>query len=97
MLLGAIAISALSSGFGPTLTLGSSFDARYGEFGVVTVLVLVASGALIGIGTRLAGGCTSGHGISGVARGQRGSLVSTPVFWGTALVVAWLFHLFGGG
>jgi uncharacterized membrane protein YedE/YeeE len=52
---------------------------------------------LIGLGTRLAGGCTSGHGISGVARAQPGSLLTTVVFWCTALFVAWCFVWLGGG
>jgi uncharacterized membrane protein YedE/YeeE len=53
------------------------------------------SGILIGVGTRVAGGCTSGHGISGVARGERGSWLTTLVFWATALGVAWTFIAFG--
>jgi uncharacterized protein len=96
-LLGMILGPALAALFwgdqGFSLTLGKGFDQRYGGFGVAPVVVLVASGILIGFGTRLAGGCTSGHGISGFARGQRGSVLTTFVFWTTALAVAWVFVL----
>jgi len=78
-----------------SLTLGTDFDGRYGSFGALSIAVLVASGVMIGFGTRLAGGCTSGHGISGVARGQSGSFFTAAVFWSTALGAAWLFYLFG--
>lgn len=76
-------------------SLGASFDLRFhglGTWGVVCVLFF--SGILIGFGTRMAGGCTSGHGISGLAMGQRGSLLSTATFWGVAVAVAWAFGAF---
>jgi uncharacterized membrane protein YedE/YeeE len=93
--LGAALATLASGGFSFDLTLGQRFDARYGEFGPLSVLVLLASGLLIGVGTRVGAGCTSGHGISGVARGEKASLLTTSVFWGTALGVAWLFALAG--
>jgi uncharacterized membrane protein YedE/YeeE len=42
--------------------------------------VLIAGGLLVGFGTRLASGCTSGHGVCGVARLSRRSLVATALF-----------------
>ena len=51
-------------------------------------------GVLIGLGTRMGGGCTSGHGISGFARGERGSLVTTAVFWSTAVATDWTWEFF---
>jgi uncharacterized protein len=96
LMLGPLLAAAWSDDFRASLTLGRSFDARYGEFGLLPIVVLVASGILIGFGTRLAGGCTSGHGISGLARAQRGSLLTTLVFWTTALAVAWIFVSFQG-
>jgi len=42
--------------------------------------VLIVAGLLVGLGTRLGGGCTSGHGVCGVARLSRRSLVATMVF-----------------
>src|SRR4051812_26537171 len=56
----------------------------------VVVVVLVASGALIGYGAKLAGGCTSGNGLSGNALLSPASLVATGTFFGTAIVVSFL-------
>jgi uncharacterized membrane protein YedE/YeeE len=52
------------------------------------VAVLVLGGALVGFGTRMAGGCTSGHGMCGVSRFQKGSLLATVAFFGTGVVTA---------
>jgi uncharacterized membrane protein YedE/YeeE len=51
-------------------------------------LLLVGAGVLIGFGARWAGGCTSGHGICGVGRLQKGSLLATATFVGTAVLTA---------
>jgi len=50
--------------------------------------VLIAGGALVGFGTALAGGCSSGHGLFGCARLQPGSLVATASFFGAAVGVS---------
>jgi len=42
--------------------------------------VIVVAGLLVGIGTRMGSGCTSGHGVCGIARFSRRSLVATAVF-----------------
>ena len=96
MVAGAAVVSASSDQWHASLSLGSRFDARYGELGLVPLLVLLGSGILIGFGTRLGAGCTSGHGISGVARGEPGSLLTTAVFWATALAVTWSLTALGG-
>lgn len=49
---------------------------------------LLLGGLLIGFGTRMAGGCTSGHGLSGSGRFQPSSLVSTAAFFGGGVVVS---------
>jgi uncharacterized membrane protein YedE/YeeE len=57
--------------------------ARGGLFEVrleATLPVVVASGLLVGFGTRLGSGCTSGHGVCGIARFSRRSMVATLVF-----------------
>jgi uncharacterized membrane protein YedE/YeeE len=51
-------------------------------------LLLTFAGGLIGFGARWAGGCTSGHGICGIGRLQRGSLVATLTFVLAAVGVA---------
>ena len=55
--------------------------------------VIVAAGLLVGFGTRLGNGCTSGHGICGIARLSPRSIVATATFMATAmLVVAVMRH-----
>jgi uncharacterized membrane protein YedE/YeeE len=54
------------------------------------VLLLFTGGMLVGFGTRMAGGCTSGHGMCGVSRFQSGSLLATAAFFGTGVVVSLL-------
>jgi uncharacterized membrane protein YedE/YeeE len=59
--------------------------------------VIIAAGLLVGFGTRLGSGCTSGHGVCGIARLSSRSLTATAVFMATAiLVVALTRHLLGG-
>jgi uncharacterized protein len=59
--------------------------------------VIVAAGLLVGFGTRLGGGCTSGHGVCGIARLSPRSITATAVFMATAiLVVALTRHVLGG-
>jgi len=59
-------------------------------------LVLVGvAGLLVGFGTRLGNGCTSGHGVCGVARLSRRSLVATAVFVATGIATATLLRLAG--
>jgi len=59
--------------------------------------VVIAGGLLVGFGTRLASGCTSGHGVCGVARLSPRSLAATATFMVTAaVVVAVARHLLGG-
>jgi uncharacterized membrane protein YedE/YeeE len=59
--------------------------------------LLVAAGLLVGFGTRLGGGCTSGHGICGIGRLSPRSITATIVFMVTAIVtVAVTHHVLGG-
>jgi uncharacterized membrane protein YedE/YeeE len=59
--------------------------------------VIIAAGLLVGFGARLGGGCTSGHGICGVARLSARSIAATAIFMVTAIAtVAVTRHLLGG-
>ena len=59
--------------------------------------VIVVAGLLVGFGTRLGGGCTSGHGICGIGRLSVRSIRATIVFMATAIVtVAVTRHVLGG-
>ncbi len=52
--------------------------------------VLVAAGLLVGLGTGLGRGCTSGHGVCGLARLSPRSAVATGVFMAVAIVTVFL-------
>jgi uncharacterized membrane protein YedE/YeeE len=54
--------------------------------------VLAAAGLLVGFGTRLGSGCTSGHGVCGVARLSKRSIAATAVFCGVAILTVFLTH-----
>lgn len=58
--------------------------------------VYVIAGLLVGFGTRTGGGCTSGHGICGLARFSPRSLVATVTFIATAAVTHTLVGLIAG-
>lgn len=58
---------------------------------------LIVAGMLVGLGTRLGNGCTSGHGVCGVARGSRRSIGATATFMGVAALTVFLVrHAIGG-
>jgi uncharacterized membrane protein YedE/YeeE len=58
---------------------------------------LVAAGLLVGYGSRLGSGCTSGHGVCGIARASKRSIVATLTFMGTgALTTLVVTQVFGG-
>ena len=58
---------------------------------------LVAGGLLVGFGTALGNGCTSGHGVCGLSRGSPRSFVATLTFIATGLLVATLVGQALGG
>jgi uncharacterized membrane protein YedE/YeeE len=59
--------------------------------------VVIAAGLLVGFGTRLGGGCTSGHGICGIARLSGRSITATAIFMLAAIVVVALTrHVLAG-
>ncbi|GAB2781926.1 YeeE/YedE family protein [Dyella kyungheensis] len=64
---------------------------------VVSLPWMAAAGVLVGFGTRLGGGCTSGHGVCGVARLSRRSLLATALFVAAAMATVFVIrHLLGG-
>jgi uncharacterized membrane protein YedE/YeeE len=59
-------------------------------------LLLLAGGALVGYGTSLGGGCTSGHGVCGLGRLALRSLAATLVFVATGIATTFVVrHVFG--
>lgn len=62
-----------------------------------SVAVLVLAGLCVGFGTRLGGGCTSGHGVCGLARGSKRSFAATAIFFVTAMATVFVArHVIGG-
>ncbi|KKC39424.1 hypothetical protein WH87_04215 [Devosia epidermidihirudinis] len=55
-------------------------------WGIPTPIWLGIAGLLIGVGTRIGNGCTSGHGVCGLARLSVRSLVAVVVFFGVAII-----------
>ena len=59
--------------------------------------VLIVAGLLVGLGTRIGSGCTSGHGVCGLSRLSFRSLIATLTFMATAGITVYIFnHVVGG-
>ena len=83
-LVGAPALGALAGHAPPTHLTGA-------------LAIVIVAGLLVGLGTRLANGCTSGHGVCGIARLSRRSVVATLTFMAAAFATVFtLRHLIGG-
>jgi uncharacterized membrane protein YedE/YeeE len=83
------ALAAVTSGGIELASLSTTFQRFFGD-GAGAFAALLGGGFLVGVGTTLAGGCTSGHGLMGCARLQPGSLVATAAFFGTAVAVSFV-------
>ncbi len=60
-------------------------------------LLLIIAGVLVGFGTRLGSGCTSGHGVCGLARLSPRSLAATGTFMAVAAITVYVMrHVVGG-
>ena len=65
---------------------------------VASTPVLIVAGLLVGFGTRMGGGCTSGHGVCGISRFSLRSVVATAVFMASGGVTVFVVrHLLGEG
>jgi len=82
---------------GGGLLVGSLRPELFGNSLPRSNVAVVAAGVLVGFGSRLANGCTSGHGLCGVSRRSRRSLAATMTFMATGIATAFLIrHVFGG-
>ena len=88
LLLGLIFGGIVFGLFGSSLEGYGWLTENFSGWGVVAILA--TSGVLIGYGAKLAGGCTSGNGLSGNAILSPAALVSTGTFFGTAIVVSFV-------
>ena len=91
LVLGGVVSAVLGGGWSPTWALGM-FDERIGWGPAGKVAWMFGGGLLIGFGTRMAGGCTSGHGIFGLSNLELPSLVSTVSFMVAGLVTTNLIY-----
>ncbi|MEJ5900096.1 YeeE/YedE family protein [Ochrobactrum teleogrylli] len=87
--------AALNAAFVLGLILGPVvYAALFGSFPVTTISaswpIIVVAGLLVGIGTRMGSGCTSGHGILGMARFSKRSIAATITFLITGVAAATL-------
>jgi hypothetical protein len=86
------ALAALATGeLAPSLAVGM-LDARYAPSDGAKLAWMCAGGLLIGFGTRLSNGCTSGHGIFGVSNFERGSLEATLAFLAAGMLTTFLVY-----
>lgn len=89
LVLGGLLSSLLRGDFAPSWGVRGELAAKLlGEGDATMACALLGGGILVGFGTRMAGGCTSGHGLCGVSRFQPGSLVSTACFFGAGIALS---------
>jgi hypothetical protein len=92
IVIGAFISSYLSGTFG-FFIVPPLWAEQFGDSGALRILVALAGGILLGIGARWAGGCTSGHGISGTLQLSVGSILSAACFFVGGIAMAMV--LFG--
>lgn len=78
-----LSISAL--GYRPAVTLDAGIP------------MLIVSGLIVGVGTVTGNGCTSGHGVCGLARLSARSMAATAIFMATAIATVFLHRIVFGG
>ena len=79
------------------LAVATLWPSAFGSPMLRAPLFVVAAGLLVGVGTRLGEGCTSGHGVCGIGRLSRRSTVATLVFMATGALSAFVVRWLGGG
>lgn len=96
ILLGGIVSGVLARTFAHTpLTLNfdyPGFDALWNIGPLAKAAVLFGGGILVGFGTRMGGGCTSGHAIMGAPGLQKSSIIAMCVFMGVGVAVTFLLN-----
>lgn len=92
LVLGALLASYLIPGLGVGGPAGqpARLAAPPSGWSIPTPLWIAASGLLIGFGTKIGNGCTSGHGVCGIARLSKRSFVAVGVFFGVAILTVTL-------
>ncbi len=83
-------IGLLLAGFAARMVAPTSLPS-----GTSSLLLAGASGLFVGLGTRLGSGCTSGHGVCGLSRFSKRSLVATLTFMATGILTVAALRAFG--
>lgn len=92
LMAGGLLAAFSAGGFEVTLSMDHTYTSFFGD-GWSGFTFLALGGMLVGFGTQMAGGCTSGHGLSGCARLVPASLYATAMFFGTAVAVSALLEV----
>jgi uncharacterized protein len=66
------------------------FPSAFGEAISQPLTLTILAGVLVGVGTQLGNGCTSGHGVCGISRGSSRSIVATMTFMATAAFIVFI-------
>jgi len=89
-LLAMVAATVLAARLLPAIGMGGDTPATLvpapSGWGIPTPVWLAIAGLLTGIGTKIGNGCTSGHGVCGLARLSRRSIVAVAVFFSVAML-----------
>lgn len=93
---------ALAAGFLIALSVGAWLASLWLRTPTISISsslpLLIGGGLLVGFGTRLGGGCTSGHGVCGMARLAPRSITATLIFMAVAIATVFVIrHLIGWG
>ena len=91
LIAGGVIGATIRGGISIQMDMGSVHTELFGQ-GFAVLMTLFVGGALVGFGTQLAGGCTSGHGLSGVSRLVPASLIAAASFFGAAIVFSMAIH-----
>ncbi len=90
-------ISSMISGVFQLQWVPSTWAASFGDNFSLRLIVALIGGILLGFGSRWAGGCTSGHGISGTLQLALSSWIAFICFFASGVAAAYfIFHILGG-
>lgn len=85
-------IVALIIGAWTVQFLTGTVVARYPD-----MMTLIIGGLIVGFGTRMGSGCTSGHGVCGLSRLSKRSIIATPIFMVSAIITVTILNMMGLG
>lgn len=88
---GLFLVGLVLGGIVASLAMGRPADLAMPSLGLAAL-----AGVLVGVGTRLGNGCTSGHGVCGLSRMSPRSLVATLTFIGTGAMAVFVVRMMGG-